>query len=49
MTDTQTITEEELDELTEWPAYIDWMTKNVIAYRKSFQGRIKKWICDSSA
>ncbi len=26
----------------EWPGHIDWMTNNVVAFRKAFQHRIKK-------
>jgi hypothetical protein len=26
----------------EWPAYLEWMTKNVVAFRQAFQHRIKK-------
>lgn len=32
----------DLEKRDEWPGYIEWMMKNVIAFCKAFQGRIKK-------
>ncbi|MFH1748841.1 MAG: DUF4268 domain-containing protein [Planctomycetota bacterium] len=32
----------DLAQKDKWPQYVDWMTKNVIAFRKTFQYRIKK-------
>jgi hypothetical protein len=31
----------DLSKQSEWPQYIAWMTKSVIAFRKAFQNRIK--------